>query len=231
MEATFAGDRSIISRMNRQQLRQKARATFRTQDGWCRRGYLPHFDAPGKAQFITIRLADSLPQSLQPTLYTELATLRNKKASAQEIVLEKCRRIEAFLDAGYGSCLLQRTDIATLVVDSLKFLNSRGHEILRWVIMPNHVHLLILVRYDTSLAAVVRSFKGWTASRANRITGSSGSFWYPEYFDRYIRDDAHFSRVIGYIDANPVKAGLVMNPTNWRFSSAGWPEAFNANTD
>lgn len=217
--------------MNRQQLRQKARATFRTQDGWWRRGYLPHFDALGKAQFLTIRLADSLPQSLQPTLYTELATLRNKEASAQEIVLERCRRIEAFLDAGYGSCLLQRPDIAMLVIDSLKFLKSRGHEILRWVIMPNHVHLLILVRCDTSLATVVRSFKGWTALRANRITGSSGAFWYPEYFDRYIRDDAHFLRVICYIDSNPVKAGLVTNPDNWRFSSAGWPEAFDENTD
>jgi putative transposase len=191
--------------MNRHQLRRKARSTFRTQEGWWRRGYLPHFDAPGKAQFITIRLADSLPQSLQRALHAELASMQDNAVGAQTIALEKQRRIERLLDAGYGSCSLQRPDVAKLVVSSLKFLSARGHQVLRWVIMPNHLHILILVRCDTSLAAVVRSFKGWTAAQANRITGSSGSFWYPEYFDRYIRDTAHFSKVVRYIDANPVK--------------------------
>ena len=213
--------------MIRQQLRRKARTTFRSQEGWWCRGYLPHYDAPGKVQFITIRLADALPQSLHGALHAELAMLQDKSIGGQAMALEKQRRIEKFLDAGYGSCSLQRPDVAKLVVDSLKFLSVHGHRVLRWVIMPNHVHLLIVVRCDTSLSAVVRSFKGWTAARANRIIGSSGSFWYPEYFDRYIRDTAHFSKVVRYIDANPVRAGLVANQADWRFSSVGWPAAFD----
>ncbi len=182
-------------------------------------------------QFVTIRLGDSVPQSLHRNLHAELNRLRDKIVEAQELALKKQRRIETLLDAGYGACLLRRPDVARLIVDSLKFLNVHGHQVLRWVIMPNHLHLLIAVRCDTSLAAVVRSFKGWTAAQANRITGRTGSFWYPEYFDRYIRDAAHLSKVVRYIDANPVKAGLVANQTDWRFSSAGWPDAFDEPAD
>jgi len=42
-----------------------------------------------------------------------------------------------------------------------------------------------------------------------------------EYFDRYIRDQAHMESVIDYIENNPVKAGLVADAAAWRYSSAG----------
>jgi REP element-mobilizing transposase RayT len=50
--------------------------------------------------------------------------------------------------------------------------------------------------------------------------GRSGAFWQTEYWDRFIRNDAHFSATEDYIDHNPVKAGLVREPQLWPYGSA-----------
>jgi hypothetical protein len=47
-----------------------------------------------------------------------------------------------------------------------------------------------------------------------------GAFWQDDYFDRYIRDEAHYRRVVRYIENNPVKAGLVRTAAEWPWSSA-----------
>jgi hypothetical protein len=54
------------------------------------------------------------------------------------------------------------------------------------------------------------------------VLGGTGRFWYPEFFDRYIRDADHLERVVGYIDDNPVRAGLVIKASDGRFGSAGY---------
>jgi REP element-mobilizing transposase RayT len=134
-------------------------------------------------------------------------------------------RLERLLDAGYGACWLKSEEIALIVVDSFAFLTSQGHRVLRWVIMPNHLHLLIELRPGSKLSAVLRSFKGYTGSMINRALGRTGSVWYPEFFDRYIRDEEHYNAVVSYIDNNPVRAGLVKQQREWRFSSVGWTDA------
>ena len=48
----------------------------------------------------------------------------------------------------------------------------------------------------------------------------SGQFWMPEYYDRFIRDEAHFANAKRYIEANPVDAKLVGSAVDWRWSSA-----------
>jgi hypothetical protein len=55
---------------------------------------------------------------------------------------------------------------------------------------------------------------------ANRLLGQTGAFWEPDYFDRYIRDQAHYDVAVYYIHENPVKAGLVTSAEEWRWSSA-----------
>ena len=62
--------------------------------------------------------------------------------------------------------------------------------------------------------------KSFTAHQANQILGRSGELWFREYFDRFIRDDRHFSNAVSYIEYNPNKAGLVRRPEEWRWSSA-----------
>ena len=86
--------------------------------------------------------------------------------------------------------------------------------------MPNHVHVLFTPLHDKSLSAILHSWKSFTAKQANRILGTTGAFWQEEYFDRLIRDEGHFLATIGYIDENPVKAGLCKGPQDWPFGSA-----------
>src|SRR6185437_8054881 len=65
------------------------------------------------------------------------------------------------------------------------------------------------------------SLIGWqTACRCNRQLGRSGPFWQADYWDRFIRNDAHFEAAIDYIDNNPVKAGLTRTPADWPWESA-----------
>jgi REP element-mobilizing transposase RayT len=70
------------------------------------------------------------------------------------------------------------------------------------------------------LGAIVRSWKVFTAKVINKEFGRHGSLWHEDYFDRFIRDDEHFGRVITYIEYNPVKAGLAKEPADWLWSSA-----------
>jgi len=93
------------------------------------------------------------------------------------------------------------------------------YRLLAWVVMPNHIHALIEVR-QTPLAKILKGWKSYSAKEANQMLGSEGAFWQEDYFDRYIRDEDHFRRVVRYIENNPVKAGLVRMAAEWPWSSA-----------
>jgi len=142
------------------------------------------------------------------------------KLPPAEETLERRKRIEAALDAGYGKCHMNRPDIATLVENALLHFDGTRYRLHAWVIMPNHVHVLATPLHGNSLSAIVHSWKSYTAKEANRILGREGAFWLEEYFDRVIRDEIHYGKVVEYIEQNPVKAGLCSEATEWKFSSA-----------
>jgi REP element-mobilizing transposase RayT len=181
--------------------------------GWYSRGYLPHFDPGEIAQFITIRLADSLPQNLLEQWRQELDHGKVKDVDLR-------RRIELYLDQGYGSCFLKDERVAKMVQDNLAHFDGVNYKLHAWVVMPNHLHYLVTPREGYALSEIVHSCKSFTAHEANRILDRKGRFWFPEPFDRYIRNYDHFQKTISYIESNPVKAGLCEKPSDWRFSSA-----------
>ncbi len=88
--------------------------------------------------------------------------------------------------------------------------------------MPNHVHVLLAVAQDFELGAIVKSWKMFSTRRINQTLGRRGPIWAADYFDRYIRDEAHFESTLRYIETNPVAAGLCDKPADWVFGSAGW---------
>ncbi len=178
--------------------------------GWHSRGYLPHLDVPGLLQSITFHLADSLPAEV---LQAILATTEPGDP-------ERLHRIERWLDRGHGACWLRRPQIGALVEQALLHFDGERYRLLAWVVMPNHLHCLIETFPGHALADVVQAWKSFTATRANRLLGRSGSFWHRDYFDRYIRDEAHLAAVVRYIEHNPVKAGLVARAEGWPFGSA-----------
>ncbi|MBI4327600.1 MAG: 4-hydroxyproline epimerase [Chloroflexi bacterium] len=177
---------------------------------WRTRGYLPHFDRKGLFQFITFRLDDALP-----------ADRRSEWQSLLEIENERERliQLEQYLDRGHGRGALQKPEVAALVQNALLRFDGERYRLFAWVVMPNHVHALLEV-LNTPLARILHSWKAYSALEANRLLQRRGRFWQVEYFDRYIRDVAHFRRAIRYIENNPVKAGLATAPEQWPWSSA-----------
>ena len=183
----------------------------KTHRGWHSRGYISHFDMPGVIQSITYRLHDALPLEVVEAMQQDSRWQDNPSQRQQ---------IETHLDAGYGECFLRDVQVAKLIEENWKHFDSQRYRLLAWVIMPNHVHVLIEVFEGYLLDKIVQSWKSYTALEANKLLKREGRFWYPDYFDRYIRDETHFGNVVRYIHNNPVKAGLVDSAERWPFSSA-----------
>ena len=121
-----------------------------------------------------------------------------------------------------GPLYLRSPAVASLTVDA--FLhgaeNLRFYELHAYVVMANHVHLLITPFAD--LAKITHSLKRFTAREANRLLGLTGKpFWQDESYDRLVRDPAEFERILRYLEYNPVRAGLVATPEDFPWSSAG----------
>ncbi|HOC57397.1 MAG TPA: transposase [Verrucomicrobiota bacterium] len=183
---------------------------------WSQRGYLPHRDAPGLRQFVTFRLADSFPTALRSE-WEALLKVQDNRARAVEL--------EAYLDKGRGECHLRRPEVAKLVEGALRFFHGRRYELLAWVVMPNHVHVLFTLR-EMPLGKVVGSWKSYAAKEANRILGRTGQFWDEDYWDTYMRDEAQERRARRYIENNPVKAHLAREPARWPWSSARFRDEY-----
>jgi REP element-mobilizing transposase RayT len=126
------------------------------------------------------------------------------------------------LDAGqYGPTWLARADIARIVAASIIKGAELGHYApAAWVVMPNHVHLLITPHISPS--RLLKSLKGATARDANRVLGRTGEpFWQKESYDDWVRNRSEFEKIRAYIETNPVKAGLVADARQFPWSSAG----------
>lgn len=114
---------------------------------------------------------------------------------------------------------------------------GRTFELFAWVVMPEHVHLLVrpLPRRDLArtLLALKLSFAKTVIARWRRleapilarIIDADGNprFWLKGGgFDRNVRDMAEFCRHVKYIHRNPVEHGLVEHPDGWAWSSLPW---------
>ncbi len=178
--------------------------------GWYSSKELPHFDRAGVRQYVTYRLADSFPAARREEWRVLMAIEDDR---------ERHRKLEHYLDLGHGACYLRNAPIAELVQRNLWHYDGRSYRLLAWVVMPNHVHAVIEV-WQVPLGRILQAWKGYTAKEANKLLGREGTFWEDDYFDRYIRNEEHFRRVVRYVENNPVKAGLVSSPTEWPWSSA-----------
>jgi len=215
-----------------------------THRGWYSRGYLPHCDHPGLLQVITYHLADSLPAAVLEQIDAELRSLPPERQNSQRRTL-----VDAWLDAGHGSCVLRLPQAAACVVDTWRHFAGERYDLIAWVVMPNHVHVLIRTHEGVALGKIVQSWKSYTGRRIREMledmsragaecaqTGRAGArrsrdrraparpsqgVWMREYWDRYIRDERHFQAAVDYIHQNPVKAGLVGKAEDWPWSSAG----------
>jgi putative DNA methylase len=144
--------------------------------------------------------------------------LKSMKDEQERIVLQK--RIERYLDQGYGESFLKIPQVAKMVQDSLLKFDGTRYRLFSWVVMPNHVHSLMTRFEEYELKDILHSLKSFSAHKANKILQREGQFWIEDYFDRYIRNQEHFEKTVKYIENNPVKAGLCAEPGDWPYSSA-----------
>jgi REP element-mobilizing transposase RayT len=202
---------------------------------WVKRGYLPHFDGHGAIQHVTFHLADSLPKETLIRLQRETACFPDTRKNT-----ELRKRIETFIDSGYGSCALKNTKIAEMIQNTLIHFNTIRYTLIAWTVMPNHIHVLFEALPPWPMPKIIASWKKHTARIINAVgKTTSGNVdlpigrqnanhssqiqrprphapvWHREYWDRFIRDESHFLQTIEYIRMNPVKAGLVDKPDDW----------------
>ena len=108
------------------------------------------------------------------------------------------------------------------VVDSRRLW--RGSRILCWVLMPDHLHLLIELGENDSLPALMRRVKCVTAGIANAVDRRRGRVWMPGYHDHTLRCDESVAATVRYMVANPVRAGLVRRAGDYPYWNCVWLE-------
>ena len=143
-----------------------------------------------------------------------------------------------------GPTWLRDDQVAKVVADALHYRDGKVFRLDCYCIMPNHVHVVFapflserelrekpsseglrFVSKNPPLDAIMKSLKGYTAWDANRALGRKGTFWEQESYDHAVRDDAEFHRIVNYVLNNPVKAGLVKEWQQWKWSYRRTPVA------
>jgi REP element-mobilizing transposase RayT len=120
-----------------------------------------------------------------------------------------------------GPLYLRIAEIASMVVAAIRFRELRHYQLHSYVVMPNHVHLLMTPLVE--VCKVMQSLKRFTAREGNQMLGLTGHpFWQDESYDRLVRNDTEFERITDYSAMNPVTAGLAATPEEFRWSSS-WP--------
>jgi type I restriction enzyme R subunit len=189
---------------------------------------LPHWRQTGATYFVTFRLADSIPRHVVaqwdeerrvwlkargiemdgmgewPTAFEKLS-----EADQRSFERENARKLFRCLDECHGACVLRQPGLAMIVRDALLFFDKQRYELGDFVVMPNHVHLLIAPRAEWELEALMQSLKRYCARQINSaLKRKDTSLWQKGFYDHIVRDEAELRRCGEYIRLNPEKARL-----------------------
>ena len=184
------------------------------------RRHLPHWEQAGRTYFVTFRLCDSIPESKLDDWMAERSKWQShhpRPWSDEEWEFyrqEFLEQIERWSDRGYGTCLLRDSKIRRIVSDALLFFDAGTEnseercQMGDFVIMPNHVHLLVRPLGAWELGKLIHSWKSFSAHRINQALGRTGSLWMDERFDHLVRNELSLKKFQHYIEENPRKAKL-----------------------
>ena len=187
---------------------------------------LPHWSQAGVISFLTFRAHDSMPKAVVKAFLqernawlkrhgidSELADWKSRLAQLgkkieQEFFHHFSDRWNDELDNCHGACALRDPNCAEIVGNSLQHFDGDRYELTDYVVMPNHVHVLVAFPDKESLLKQCESWKHFTATKINRLIGSSGRYWEQDGFDHLLRSDVQFEYLRTYVANNPVKARL-----------------------
>jgi len=173
---------------------------------------LPHWSQQGKLYFITWRLADSLPKEVLAQIESDRRVWLHQHGdiplSAMEPMVKRewyrlfHHRVQKWLDAGHGSCILRKPEARRIMADALHHFHDERYHLGSYAIAGNHVHVLVTPHVGIELSSVLHSWKSFTSNAINKALGRSGRLWMDEYFDRLLRNEMHLERVEAYIAAH-----------------------------
>lgn len=192
---------------------------------------LPHLQFNEGIYFVTFGLVHSLPRNIIKYLREERQR-NNQSDRASKLYFKK---YDHLLDKGNGQTWLAREEIATVIANKIHQLDGKRYQLLCFTIMPNHVHILLELTGSRAEARgtgsrnrdraarypvthILKLIKGATARECNKILGRTGQFWHHESYDRLVRNHRERDNIISYILENPVKAGLVDQFNEWKWS-------------
>ena len=184
---------------------------------------LPHWYQPGVSYFVTFRTEDSIPEEVgrkrhaQRTEWLAKRGIKSSDSAWREQLAELpeferrlyhstfSQRYLEVLDKGLGACVLRQPELSEIVSNALLHFDGDRYHMGDFVIMPNHVHLIVCLLGTSQVVALCSSWKRFTAREINKTLGSSGRFWQEESFDHLIRSEGQFRAVQNYIRTNPDK--------------------------
>lgn len=179
--------------------------------------HLPHWEQPGATYFVTFRLSDSIASNVlaqwreDRALWLKFHPLPWDWNTAREYMRRFEEEPEQWLDQAHGSCLLRQRGVQTIVRENLDHFDRDRYVIDAFVIMPNHVHVILKPLGTNSLKEILHSWKSYTSNRINELLNRKGSVWMAETFDTIVRDLAHLGACRDYIEHNPQRAHLGKN--------------------
>ena len=173
------------------------------------RDNLPHVRQDNVVYFVTFRLADSLPVERVAELKEErerwLQVNPPPHAPEQEREYRQIWtvRIENLLDAGYGECVLRDSECRQMLEASLRYDDGTAYRLGPFVIMPNHVHVLVHILLGYKLSDSIKAWKSVSARRIGKRLRRPGSYWMSEYFDHAVRREESLEKFSRYVHENP----------------------------
>jgi REP element-mobilizing transposase RayT len=172
---------------------------------------LPHWMQHGRMYFVTFRLSDSLPHERIEQIRAERRVWEqcNHQPYSQWQWLEYHRlfskRIEDWLDNNIGTCVLAHQQCASIVANAIGHFEGKRYRLDHWIIMPNHVHMLIVPIEPYLLFDILHSIKSYTAKIINKCLGRKGQLWQHESFDHIVRSNQQLEKFREYILENAAK--------------------------
>jgi REP element-mobilizing transposase RayT len=117
--------------------------------------------------------------------------------------------------------LFRNPECATRVVEAVYFLRNKGRfKLHAFVLMPDHLHLVLSPQGNLELSSIMHSLKSYTANILNQVLGKRGKIWQDGFYDYAIRDLRDMEEKVRYVWENPLRKGLVQSPEDYPFSSA-----------
>lgn len=164
---------------------------------------LPHWFQADTLQFLTFRLADSLPQSKLEQLDEFMRCFSSGNTFLFDREFEAVmKRIQEWLDRGLGSCILKFDKVQSIVEEALNYYDGKEWDLYDYVIMPNHVHLLCIPNNPTE--KILKKFRRYTTKLIRKVLQTREEIWQGEGFDRIIRSTNDYIEKVDYIKANPI---------------------------